>query len=109
MNGLRPYSSLSLPSTGFKTSSTSAAHIDIRPMVLAVAAASPFLMAKIIGARVGTHIVCAIIMKPEAMAMFLAIRFFCFASASSSPLTFSTGFSVAIVALPTGLSKLNYG
>eukprot|EP00441_Pelagodinium_beii_P024717 CAMPEP_0197666868 /NCGR_PEP_ID=MMETSP1338-20131121/64238_1 /TAXON_ID=43686 ORGANISM="Pelagodinium beii, Strain RCC1491" /NCGR_SAMPLE_ID=MMETSP1338 /ASSEMBLY_ACC=CAM_ASM_000754 /LENGTH=68 /DNA_ID=CAMNT_0043245985 /DNA_START=57 /DNA_END=260 /DNA_ORIENTATION=- len=62
-----------------------AAQVDMRPIALAVAAASPFLMARTIGARVGTHIVTAVIISPRATQILLA-------SASFSSSVFSVAF-----------------
>mmetsp|Transcript_82762 Transcript_82762/g.208348 ORF Transcript_82762/g.208348 Transcript_82762/m.208348 type:complete len:224 (-) Transcript_82762:80-751(-) len=68
----RPCSSLSLPRIGLTTNSMIAAKVDINPIARAVKAASPFLIWSTIGARVGTTIVTAVIMKAAAMHSFRA-------------------------------------
>mmetsp|Transcript_11487 Transcript_11487/g.36048 ORF Transcript_11487/g.36048 Transcript_11487/m.36048 type:complete len:207 (-) Transcript_11487:3-623(-) len=65
--GLRPYLSLRRPRIGFRRSSAAAAQEDMRPILRAVAAASPFVIAKTIGARVGTTMVTPVIIRPVAM------------------------------------------
>mmetsp|Transcript_77790 Transcript_77790/g.202683 ORF Transcript_77790/g.202683 Transcript_77790/m.202683 type:complete len:251 (+) Transcript_77790:845-1597(+) len=70
--GFRPYWSLSLARMGFTNSSIRPAHVLISPIIFAVAAASPFLIARTIGARVGTTMVTAVIMRPAEIASFLA-------------------------------------